>query len=472
MRSTNTIDTTMWLTWFLACLAITAAGAAYSASLTIEEAEDIAVEAYIYAYPMMLLDATREMATNVVRPNGRGYSPINQWGHNKTFPDASFIEIPRPNVDTLYSPLWFDVTKEPLVIHVPDSGGRYYLLQMVDLWTDTFASPGKRTTGTGPQTYALVGPDWEGTLPEGVEVIRTPTNTGFIGGRTQTNGKKDYENVHAFMDGFVSVPLSAWGTEFTWPDAKTNPNVKRGRGVRKVAMMDGGAYFTRFAELLKDNPPHSNDFNILARMRHIGLEPGKPFQLNDQSPIVQDAVKKAPGIATPIIEDAYPKVGRIVDNWQIRSGLVGTYGAAYLRRATNALGGLMANVAEDAAYPKAYTDANGEPLTSGRKYVMRFEKDEFPPVRAFWSLTMYNARNLFVDNPLDRYALGDRDQLDYSDDGSLTIYIQRESPGKDKERNWLPTPKDGVFSLSLRLYWPKPEVIRGPWSPPAVERVE
>jgi len=446
--------------------------AAYAAPLTAEEADEIAVEAYIYAYPMILLDTTREMATNVARPNGRGYGPINQWGHNRTFPDASFIEVPRPNVDTLYSPLWFDVAEEPLVIHVPDSGGRYYLLQMVDAWTDTFASPGKRTTGTGPQTYALVGPDWEGTLPQDVEVIRSPTNTGFIGGRTQTNGKKDYENVHAFMDGFVSVPLSGWNADFVWPDSKTNPNVKRGRSVQKVATMDGATYFTRFAELLRDNPPHSNDFNILARMRRIGLEPGKSFRLPDQSPIVQDALEKAPSIATPIIQDAYPKVGSIVNNWQIRSGQGGTYGAVYLLRAAIAWGGLMANVAEDAAYPKAYTDANGEPLTSDRKYVMRFEKDELPPVRAFWSLTMYNAKNLFADNPLDRYAVGDRDELNYGDDGSLTIYIQRESPGKGKERNWLPTPKDRVFSLALRLYWPEPEVLRDPWSPPAVERVE
>jgi len=479
MRKPNSILWALFLglAWSIGSVA---ESAAYSASLTVEEAEEIAVETYIYAYPMMFLDVTREMATNVARPNAHGNSPANRWGHKRTFPDASFFQVPRPNTDTLYSPLWFDVTQEPLIIHVPDSGGRYYLLHMVDLWTDTFASPGKRTTGTGPQTYALVGPDWEGTLPEGLEMIRCPTNTGFIGGRTQTNGKKDYENVHAFMDGFVSMPLSAWGTDlatdlatdFTWPEAKTNPDVKMGRPAQKVAKMDAATYFARFSELLRDNSPHGNDYNILARMKRIGLQSGKSFRLSDQSLVVQDALKKAPAIATAIIRDAYPKVGKLVNNWQIRSGLVGTFGAAYLRRATNTLGGMISNVVEDAIYPKAYTDANGEALMSDRKYLLRFEKDQLPPVRAFWSLTMYNGKNLLADNPLNRYALGDRDEIDIGDDGSLIIYIQRESPGKDKESNWLPTPKAGAFSLSLRLYWPKPEVLRDPWSPPAVERVK
>jgi len=451
---------------------------AYAAPLTADEADEIAVEAYTYAYPLVFMDLMREMVTNVARPNAYGNSPVNRWGHKRSFPDAAFYQVPRPNADTLYSSLFFDVKKEPLIIDIPDSGGRYYLLQMVDLWTDTFASPGKRTTGTGPQTYMLAGPDWEGTVPENIEIIRCPTNTGLIAGRTQTNGKKDYEKVHAFMDGFVSMPLSAWGTDlaadFTWPDAKTNPDVKMGRPVQKIAKMDAATYFARFSELIKDNPPHGNDFNILARMQRIGLEPGKPFLLSDQPPIVQDALNKAPQVATPIIVDAYPKVGKVINNWQVRSALVGTgtFGTAYLRRATNTWGGVISNVVEDAIYPKAYTDSTGEPLTSDRKYVLRFEKGGLPPVRAFWSLSMYNKKNLFADNPLNRYVIGDRDKLEFDEDGSLTIYMQRTSPGEDKESNWLPTPKAGAFSLSLRLYWPKPEVLRKPWSPPAVERVK
>jgi hypothetical protein len=464
----------LWATCLsLACsIAFVAEGAAFSAPLTADEADEIAVEAYIYAYPLVFMDLTRELVTNVARPHPYGYSPVNQFGHKRAFPDAAFYHVPRPNADTLYSALFFDVKKEPLIIDIPDSGGRYYLLQMVDLWTDTFASLGKRTTGTGPQTYMLAGPDWEGAVPENIEMIRCPTNTGMIAGRTQTNGKKDYENVHAFMDGFVSMPLSAWGTDFTWPEAKTNPDLQKGRPVQKVAKMDAATFFARFSELVKDNSPHGNDYPLLARMRRIGLEPGKPFRLADQPAIVQNALNKAPQVATPIIVDAYPKVGKIINNWQIRSGLVGTFGAAYLRRATNTWGGVISNVVEDAVYPKAYTDAKGEPLTSDRKYVLRFEKDDLPPVRAFWSLSMYNEKNFFADNPLNRYAIGDRDKLEFDEDGSLTIYMQRASPGEDKESNWLPTPKEGAFSVSLRLYWPKPEVLRDPWSPPAVERVE
>lgn len=163
MRSSNTTNTTMWLIRFLACLAISAGGAAYSAPLTIEEADEIALEAYTYAYPLVFLDLMREMVTNVARPIAHGNSPVNRWGHKRAFPDASFFEVPRPNAGTLYSTLFFDVKKEPLIIDIP----------------------------------------------ENIEMIRCPTNTGLIGGRTQTNGKKDYENVHAFMDGFVSMPLSA-----------------------------------------------------------------------------------------------------------------------------------------------------------------------------------------------------------------------------------------------------------------------
>ena len=470
----NKRTSVLWATCLsLACsIAFVAEGAAFSAPLTADEADEIAVEAYIYAYPLVFMDVTREVITNVPRPVPYGYSPMNQFGHKRTFPDASFTEAPRPNADTLYSSLWFDVTKEPLVIHIPDSGGRYYLLQMVDMWGDTFASPGKRTTGTGPQTYAITGPDWEGTLPEDVEMRRSPTNIGWIVGRTQTNGKKDYENVHAFQDGFVSMPLSAWGTDFTWPEAKTNPDLQKARQIHKIAKMDGASFFARFSEVVKNNPPHANDYPILARMRRIGLEPGKPFRLADQPAIVQDALIKAPQRALEIIQADYPKQGKVVNNWRIRSGFIGTYGTAYWLRAAVARGGTVGNVAEDAAYLKTYKDAKGEPFTSDRKYALHFAKGELPPVRAFWSLTLYNEKNVFADNPLDRYAIGDRDELEFNDDGSLTLYIQRESPGKDKESNWLPTPKEGAFSVTLRNYWPKPEVRRGIWSPPAIKRVE
>jgi len=166
------------------------------------------------------------------------------------------------------------------------------------------------------------------------------------------------------------------------------------------------------------------------------------------------------------------EAGTIVNSWGILLPPIGTYGTDYFRRAVIAYGGLGANVIEDAFYPQAYTDEDGNPFISSEKYILHFKKDEIPRVRAFWSLTMYNDKNFFTDNPIDRYAIGDRDELKFNDDGSLTLYIQRESPGKDKEGNWLPAPKSGGFSMSLRLYWPKPEALDGTWKPPAVRRIE
>ena len=194
--------------------------------LTDDELTEIAIEAYFYAYTLVIMDVTRQVGTNCETANGAKMSaPMNQFAHVPVFPDASFTDVVRPNADTLYSTLWFDVTQEPLVIHVPDSGGRYYLLPMLDMWSDVFACPGKRTTGTGEQTIAIVGPRWRGELPKGVGVRRSPTGVGWIIGRTQTNGEADFENVHKFQAGLTAVPLSAWGKDYTPPKGTVDPKI-------------------------------------------------------------------------------------------------------------------------------------------------------------------------------------------------------------------------------------------------------
>ena len=393
---------------------------------------------------------------------------MNQFAHVPVFPDANFTDVVRPNADTLYSVLWFDVTDEPLVIHVPDSEGRYYLLPMLDMWSDVFACPGKRPTGTGEQTIAMVGPRWKGKLPKGVDVRRSPTGMGWIIGRTQTNGKADFENVHKFQAGLKAVPLSAWGKDHTPPMGKVDPKISSDPPTEQVAEMDAAEFFGRFAELTKDNPPHPNDYPIRARMRRIGLVPGKTFDFSKARPRIQEALKKAVPIAQKRFAGGLARGGTSVNNWGMLLSPIGTYGTDYYRRALIAYGGLGANVIEDAIYPTAFADADGKPFDSGKKYLVYFAKDEIPPVRAFWSLTMYNDKQAFADNPINRYAIGDRDKLKFGDDGSLTLYIQRESPGKDKESNWLPAPKSGGFSMNLRLYWPKPEALDGSWKPSAV----
>jgi hypothetical protein len=457
---------------FLGMTLATLSAAAGGADLDPGEAEEIAVEAYTYAYPLVLMDVSRRVMTNVAAATPGGPAPMNQFRHRRTFPDATYTDVVRPNADTLYSTLWFDVTGEPLVIRLPDSGGRYYLLQMLDLWTDVFACPGKRTTGTGPQVYAVVGPRWEGKLPDGVEMIRAPTGTGWMIGRTQTNGPGDFAYVHKFQAGITATPLSAWGRDYTPPRGKVDPSVAKDPPVEQVAKMGAAEFFTRFADLTKDNPPHGNDYPVLARLRRLGLEPGRPFHLAGQPPAARAALEKAPGVARRKIAAEFRHAGVSVNNWRTVTAPIGTYGTAYLRRAGVAFAALGANVSEDATYPTAFADSEGRPFDSAKRYEMHFAKGQLPPVRAFWSLTMYNDRQYFAANPINRYAIGDRDRLKLSGDGSLTLYIQRKSPGKEREGNWLPAPKEGGFSMNLRLYWPGPAALDGTWAPPAVKRID
>ncbi len=458
----------------LALGAVPARAAAPPSPPSADEALEIATDAYIYAYPLVLMETTRRVLTNIEAPDGaRQRAPVNQFAHVPAFPDAAAGDIARPNVDTLYSLLWFDLSREPLVIDVPDSVGRYYLLPMLDMWTDAFASPGKRTTGTAAQTWVLTGPGWRGgRLPGGVTEIKAPTNVGWLIGRTQTNGKSDYEAVRRFQNGLKAVPLSAWGRAGFMPLArKRNPKQDETAPVDQVDKMTADRFFALFAEVTRANPPHANDDPILQRMARIGLVPGRPFDIARISPGARVALEAARKSAAPKILAALQRLGNPVNGWRSIPNPIGTYGTDYLRRATIAFASLGANVVEDAVYPSALTDADGKPFDSGARYAMHFRNGQIPPARAFWSLTIYNDKQLFADNPLGRHAIGDRDPLKHNADGSLDLYIQRDSPGADKESNWLPAPKSGGFSMNLRLYWPKPAALDGSWAPPPVKRL-
>lgn len=435
---------------------------------------EIGVQAYIYAYPMVLMEMTRQVSTNVPAPKGKR-APMNQFAHLQAFPDHTFREVVRPNADTLYSIVWFDVSEEPQVISVPDTAGRYYLLPMLDMWTDVFASPGSRTTGTKAGNFAIVGPEWAGTLPKDVKGLRSPTNIGWIIGRTQTNGAADYENVHRIQDGIKVTPLNQWGKSYTPPakspvdpniDMKTPPPVQ-------VAQMSARTYFELFAALLKHNPPHELDWSMVVQLRQIGIVPGEDFDFAKLSPHMQKALEGAVADAQKMIAANAKRSGELANGWQIARYGIGNYGTSYLQRANIALIGLGANVPEDAIYPLSLVDSSneGKPYDGSYNYVLHFDKGKTPPVNAFWSLAMYDENAYFADNPIRRYSIGDRDKLQFNEDGSLDIYIQHASPGKDEESNWLPAPK-GKFDLVLRLYWPKAEVLTADWNPPLVQQVK
>lgn len=440
-------------------------------ALTAEEANAIAVETYVFAYPLVLSGVTREVGENVVKPTGTS-APVNQFGHMNAFPDATWTIVVRPNADTLYSTLGYDVTKEPIVVSIPAAGDRYYLLPFLDMWSDIFTVPGSRTTGEGAQTFAIVGPDWHGKLPAGVREYRSPTGSGLLIGRVQTNGTADYTAVRAFQDGMKAVPLSAYGKPYTPPKGTFHPDQNMSAPAVQLDHMDAKTFFTMFAEMMKANPPHANDYPMIDRMRQIGIVPGESFAFDGAPKVVRDALNAAPGVALKQIKATWKASGVFANGWRTNMMAIGTYGTDYLHRAGVAYGGYGANVPEDAVYPTAYADADGKPFDSTERYVIHFDKDRIPPVNAFWSLTMYNDHQLFAANPINRYAIGDRDKLTFNKDGSLDLYIQRTSPGKEKEPNWLPAPAEGGFSMNLRLYWPKASVLNGSWTPPAVKRVK
>ena len=442
-------------------------------ALPSDQIGDIATSAYLYAYPLIIMEITRRLSTNVADTSRFGKAPMNQFGNLPAFPDATFTDVVRPNADTLYSFVWFDVSKEPLLISVPNSGGRYYLLPMLDMWTGVFESTGARTTGTNAQLLALAGPGWQGHVPAEGVLIHSPTAMGWIIGRTQTNGKADYDAVHKFQAGLIATPLSQWGKAYRPPPGKINPDWDmKTPPTEQVEKLSAAQYFSLFTELTKLNLPHAEDYPILHQMQRMGIEPGKLFAFDKASPDVQRALTDAGPAALKKIKAQFLKAGIASAGWRTNLTAVGTYGADYLARAGVAFAGLGANTIEDAVYPTAIADADGKPFDSNDRYVLHFNKDQIPPVHGFWSLTMYNEKQAFAANPIDRYAIGDRDKLAFGPDGTLDLYIQRESPGQDKEANWLPAPASGPFTMNMRLYWPKPEVLYGNWMPPGVTLVQ
>jgi hypothetical protein len=434
------------------------------------EIQKIAKEDYIFGYPLVLMDVTRQVSTACPSPTAM-CAPMNQFANAPAFPDPTFTEVVSPNADTLYSTAWLDLSKEPLILSVPDTKGRYYLMPMLDAWTNVFASPGSRTTGTGKGDFAIVGPGFKGKLPAGLKKIESPTNLVWIIGRTQTNGKADYEAVHAIQKEYKLTPLSAWGKPYT-PPAKVpvDSRVSKEPPVEQVEQMAAQTFFARLNALMKANPPAAADAEAMKKFAAIAVAPGKKFSMQGLDPATKTALEKGVQEARQeIVAEARKPRGKLVNGWILPYNL-GSYGTKYLDRAAIAWVGLGANLPADAIYPMTRVDGEGKPLNGQNKYVVHFAKDQIPPVKAFWSVTMYNDKQFFVANPLNRYAIGDRDQLKFNPDGSLDLYIQHESPGTDKESNWLPAPQDS-FNLIMRLYWPKKPVLDGTGAPPPVKRV-
>ena len=342
----------------------------------------LATDAYIFGYPLVTMEMTRRIITNVAAPDGtRG--PMGQIIKLRQYPDAAFRDVTAPNADTLYTTSFFDVGKEPWVLSVPDMKGRYFLLPMLDGWTNVFQVPGKRTTGTGPQTYAITGPGWKGSLPAGVKEYKSPTSIVWLLGRIYCTGTPaDYAEVHKLQDEFKLVPLSSYGKTYTPPPGTVDPSLDMKTAVREqVNRMDAVEYFTLLCKLMKDNPPVAADAPELARFAKIGIVAGQDF---DASKLKADFAKRIPDVANDriMLQFKVNKAVRDQNGWAFTTK-TGLYGTDYLMRALVTAIGLGANRPQDAVYPTSQKDAHGRKYSGANKYVMHFAKGQLPPFRAF-----------------------------------------------------------------------------------------
>lgn len=449
-------------------------------ALTKAQAEAIGADAYLYFYPLITMDLTRQQSTNIEPGKELGRGPMNMFNNIPEFPPADFKVVVRPNFDTLYSSAWLDMTKEPMVVSSPDTGGRYFLLPMLDMWTDVFASPGWRTTGTAAANYLITPPGWvlkdgwrdQYKLPEGTSRIEAPTPYVWIIGRTKTDGPADYDAVHKVQAGYKVVPLSQWGKAPSATAVTIDPKIDM-KTPPKLAIdaMPGDQYFAHAAELLKLHPPHITDQPMVADLAKIGIVPGQSFDFAKLPPDVQAAIMAAPEAAQKLMAWKVKTLADVVNGWSMNTTTMGVYGNYYLKRAIVSQLGLGANLPEDAIYPLNLGDSTGKPLDGDKDYVLHFDASQLPPVDAFWSVTLYDPQGFQIANPLNRFAVSSWMPFAKNADGSLDLYFQNESPGKDKEANWLPAPK-GPFNLTMRLYAPQSAALTGRWAPPAVTPIE
>ncbi|MBN9378626.1 MAG: hypothetical protein BGO14_07120 [Chlamydiales bacterium 38-26] len=444
--------------------------------LSPDEALQIAKEAYIYGYSLITTEITRVQMSNVAKEEGL-QAPMGKFINVKRYPPADYRGVSAPNADTLYSISWVDLS-EPQVFSHPDMGDRFYLFEMTNLWMIDFDSPGKRTTGGSAANYLLTGPGWKGTVPNGMKHIPVETSYMVILGRIYADGsEEDYQRVNALQNQLKITPLSSWGKNYAYkaPPVDMHPGFSMTAKPQDVInSMDISTYFNMMMKLMeKKAPPAPEDAPILDRMSKIGLIPGKVFDINAFDSNIQTALNKTDEESMKLINDYQKKMGKIENGWIVTTKL-GVYNTDYLKRATVAAFGWPANLEKDAVYPYTFVDSHGEQLSGSNQYTLTFAKNQTPPVKGFWSITMYEIDGgwWFVPNPLNKFTVSERDHLKYNEDGSLTLYFQAESPGKEKESNWLPAPKTD-FLLMLRMYWPNaedPSILNSTWVPPAVQK--
>jgi hypothetical protein len=447
--------------WFKPLLAGLCAVLVVAAGLLFSQREQLrlAAQSYVFGYPLVMMDITRQHFLS-----SRG--PENQLYQMRAFPDASFREVVRPNVDTLYTIAWLNLQQEPQVLELPKNPQRYYLMPLLDAWTNVFASPGTRTNTDGSGPYLLVGPNWQGELPAGLSLLRAPTSMVWLIGRTQTNGVADYPQVHAQQDQYKLRSLADWQTGKSPVAAAWQVSSEPLQApLYQLRAMSAQQFFTRLQALLANNPPSAGDAAAMAQLQALGAPA-------DWGVLKQGLVKLSMWLANRRMESAWAAGGALVNGWSTPPAAIGNYADNYGLRAAVAMMGLGANTPDDAMYPNTKVDADGQPLDGSQRYRLHLSAEQLPPVNAFWSLTAYDRDGFLIANQLNRFALGDRDPLTFNSDGSLDLYLQATEPDAAQRSNWLPSTAQGPFLLNMRLYWPKATALQGQWQMPAIQRLD
>ena len=436
--------------------------------MSAEDAREIAIEAYHYLYPLVLMHMARRVAINHPPGLRPGFGPEGRFYHVREYSAAGT----RPALDTLPSYAWLNLDKGPYVVSVPETHDRYYSVAIYDMWSDVFASLGPHTVGWAGGHFAIVPPRWSGTLPPGVERIDSPTTNVWVVARTETNGPKDYSPVHKFQDSYNVAPLSQWMRPSAAPSLKIDPAVDIDMApLAQVAAMTPETFFRYAANFLSIDEPHASDWSILARLHRIGLECHKPFHLKKAPIAVQAALAVALEQGPRQMIQRAPAIAHVANGWQMNTETVGAYGNAYLKRAITAMFEFGAVPPQDAVSLLNVATSDGSRPSGKDRYVLHFKAKELPPVHAFWSITSYDHDGFPSRHAFNRASIGDRDPLNYNTDGSLDIYIQRDWPSRELQSNWLPAP-EGAMTLIMRLYAPRPEALNGSWAPPVLERLD